>query len=157
MVTGLVVGHDPSADQRELARLRRLAQELGIASCVRFVPWQEDVWSVYAAADVIVHASTAPEPFGLVLLEAMAARRPVVATRAGGVVDIVSDGETGLLVEPGDVDALSAAIRRLLEDHELVERLLQHAAERLQDRFTIERNAARVIRLYDQLLGRSTC
>lgn len=71
-----------------------------------------------------------PEPFGIVVIEAMAAGRPVVGSRIGGIPDIVADGETGLLVPPADATALRGAIRRLLDDSDLRERMGQAAAER---------------------------
>ncbi|PIQ84087.1 MAG: hypothetical protein COV75_03975 [Candidatus Omnitrophica bacterium CG11_big_fil_rev_8_21_14_0_20_63_9] len=151
---GLVVGQDPHEDQRDLKRLHHLAQELGLGSRVHFTGWQADVWAMYAAADIVVHASTKPEPFGLVLLEAMAAGRPVIATRAGGVTDIVSDGRTGLLVDPGDADALARAISRLLDDEVLSAALVQRARVRVSDEFVIIRNAAQITALYDHLVAR---
>ncbi len=149
---GLIVGHDPSDGAQHEAKLRRIAEDLGIAPRIRFVPWQEDVWSVYAAADLIVHASTDPEPFGLVILEAMAAARPVVATASGGVVDLVQDGETGLLVPPRDPAAMAAAIARLLEAPGYAEQLAAHAGTRARERFTMDRNAQQVMAVYDRLL-----
>ena len=147
------MGYDPSPDQAYLEQLKTQAQELGIASRVRFLPWQEDVWSVYAASDMVVHASTKPEPFGLVLLEAMAAGRPVIATRSGGVVDIVVDQETGLLVEPGNSDELAQAMTRLIEDHQLAQRCVQQAVDRVKSTFTMERNASQITQVYERLLG----
>lgn len=149
---GLIVGHDPSPTQSYLRTLQDLARELGMAEAVQFLDWQEDVWALYAASDVIVHASTEPEPFGLIVIEAMAAGTPVVATKAGGVVDIVVDGSTGLLVEPRDVDALATAIIRLLENRALTAQLTRQATETVRTSFTMERNAAQVMEVYEQLL-----
>ena len=150
---GWIVGYDPSPGQEYLGRLKALAEDLGLSSRVRFVSWQEDVWSIYAAADLIVHASIKPEPFGLVVLEAIAAGKPVIATRSGGVVDIVVDQETGLLVEPGNSDQLSQAIVRLIEDRELAQRYVEQAAVRVKRVFTMERNAAQIAGVYDRLLS----
>ena len=149
---GLIVGHDPSPTQSYLRTLQGLTRELGVDEAVQFLDWQEDVWALYAASDVIVHASTEPEPFGLIVIEAMAAGTPVIATRAGGVVDIVVDGSTGLLVEPRDVDALATAIIRLLENRALTAQLTRQATETVRTSFTMERNAAQVMEVYEQLL-----
>lgn len=151
-LVGLIVGHDPAPGQAYLTRLRVLAQALGIAARVRFVAWQDDVWSVYAAADIVVHASTKPEPFGLVILEAMAAGKPVIATHAGGVVDLVVDGETGRLVEPGDVAGLAQTISETVEHHPRTQQCSAQGRQRVRTRFTIERNAEQVSRVYDRLL-----
>ena len=152
-VVGLIVGNDPRDDQAHLEHLKQLAHAEGIASRARFLPWQEDMGAIYAACDIVVHASVRPEPFGLVLLEAMAAGKPVIATAAGGVLDIVTDGETGLLVEPGDAEGLSKALRRLIEDRALAATLAQRGRQRVRDAFTMERNAAQVMDVYQQLIG----
>jgi hypothetical protein len=77
---------------------------------------RDDVPRLLAACDVVVHASVLAEPFGRVLVEAMLAGRPVVATRAGGVPEVVTDGETGVLVPPGDARALTEALDALRRD-----------------------------------------
>ncbi|MDD5557487.1 MAG: glycosyltransferase family 4 protein [bacterium] len=85
---------------------------------IRYLPWQppEKLPALYAAADICVVPSVWREPFGIAAVEAMAAGRPVVASRSGGLADIVEDGATGLLVEPGDARALAAALERLVVD-----------------------------------------
>ncbi|HSM01059.1 MAG TPA: glycosyltransferase [Acidimicrobiia bacterium] len=101
----------------DIERLERLAAAEGVADRVRFLGGRADARSFIAAADVYVHPSTV-EAFGVAVLEAMALGRPIVATAVGGVAELVSDGETGLLVPPGDPVALAAAIDRLLDDRE---------------------------------------
>jgi len=151
-VRGLIVGHDPSADQTYGHELRSLASSLGLANHVRFLPWTPDVWALYAAADLVVHASTVPEPFGLVVLEAMLAGRPVVATGAGGVLDMVIDGHTGLLVAPGSADDMRRAILRIRADPGLAASLVAQARRLAGDRFTIEQNARSINELYRRAL-----
>ena len=85
------------------------------------------------------------------LLEAMAAGCPVVATRAGGIPDLVEDGVNGLLVEPGDRDALALALHRLLVDRDLAARLGRAARETVRRRFTAEHALARLDQLYSGL------
>ena len=150
-LTGILVGQDPDPNQRTLTHLRQMAQSLGIQDRVRFLPWADDVWPVYGAADLVVQPSVKPEGFGLVILEAMAARRPVIATRAGGVVDVVLDGETGLLVTPGNVEELARAILRLASDGKLARRLTETACERLKTEFTMERNVRQIQEIYECL------
>lgn len=91
-------------------------------------------------ADVVVHTSVAPEPFGRVVVEGMLAGRPVVATRGGGVDEIVEDGVTGVLVEPGDPRLLAAAVHGLLADpgrrRALADRGHRHALQRFDLRAT---------------------
>lgn len=90
--------------------LRGHATALGVSDRVRFLGEREDVPALLAAADLVVHAAVDAEPFGRVVVEGMLARRPVIATDAGGVREILVHGETGWLVKPGDPAALAAAV-----------------------------------------------
>src|SRR5581483_8558189 len=98
------------------SELERLVAELGIGRAVQFVGHVNDARPWMRAAEVFVHSSERPEPFGLVMAEAMVQERPVVAFDHGGAAEIVADGETGRLVPPGDVRALAAAMIELLRD-----------------------------------------
>lgn len=118
VVGGAVLGWEGDYPER----LRRLASELGIADRVHFAGHQDDVYPWFDACDIVVHASFG-EPFGLVLVEAMALGKPLVATAAGGPTEIVEDGESGLLVPPGDHEAMATAISRLLDDEGLRQRM----------------------------------
>jgi glycosyltransferase involved in cell wall biosynthesis len=103
----------------ELAYAKALgeqAQTLGIADRVRFLGFRHDIPQLMKLSDVVVHTSIAPEPFGRVIVEGMLAGRPVVATRAGGAVEIVEDGTSGVLVPPRDATALASALSDLLAD-----------------------------------------
>jgi glycosyltransferase involved in cell wall biosynthesis len=104
----------------------------------------------------LVAPSVWPEPFGLVALEAMAEGKPVIAARSGGLVDLVADGRTGLLVPPGDQRALGAAIRQLLEDAERRLALGRAAAAHAQ-LFSAENVVPRVEQVYESLLDRRRC
>lgn len=97
-----------------------------------------------------------PEPFGIVTLEAMAFGRPVVATRGGGVLDCVTDGETGLLVEPGDVDGLRGALSRLIEDADQRKRMGQNARQRSFE-FRASAVVPRIEAVYRQVLASGGC
>lgn len=125
-----------SGDQEE--ELKRLALPLG--DKVRFVgkKTQEELATYYASADVFVAPSIRTksgleEGFGLVFLEAMASGLPVVASRSGGIPDLVHDGENGLLTEPGDPDDLAKALNRLLQDEALREVLSQNGYATAKD------------------------
>ncbi|OIH95802.1 MULTISPECIES: glycosyltransferase family 4 protein [unclassified Curtobacterium] len=110
-------------DEQFAAALRHLADALGVAEVVDFRGHRDDVVAEIAACDLVVHASTRPEPFGQVVVEAMALGRPVVAADAGGPAEVVTDGEDGVLVPPGDVGSLAAAMTRLMADREARARL----------------------------------
>ena len=94
--------------------LEALGEALGIADRVRIVGQMEDIPAALMLSDVVVHASTQPEAFGRVVIEAQAMGRPVIATRLGGPCETVTDGETGWLTEPGDVGSLTAALEQAL-------------------------------------------
>ncbi len=111
-----VVGAPLFGEHEFEASLRVQAERLGVASRVRFLGFRDDIAPLMRAADVVVHASTFPEPFGRVVVEGMLARRPVVATAAGGIAEIIADGVTGVLVPPGDAPAMAGAIAALRAD-----------------------------------------
>lgn len=132
-------------------RLEMLAGRLGVAERVRWLGFRRDVDDVWAAADVVVVPSTRPEPLGLVAMEAAAAGLPVVASAHGGVAEVVRDGETGLLVPPGDASALAAAVRVLADDPELAARMGEAGRRRVEEHFGVERMLAELQDLYDEL------
>lgn len=101
----------------DLKRIRSQAAALGVRDRIRFLGRREDALAFVAAADVVVNPSDV-EGLPLSILEALALARPVVATAVGGVPSVVRDGETGILVEPGDPDALARGIARALESPE---------------------------------------
>lgn len=110
-------------------QLQRLASDLGVSERVHFAGHEDDVYPWFDAMDVVVHASFG-EPFGLVLVEAMALGKPLVAAAAGGPLEIVEDGVSGLLVPPGDDAALAGAIERILDDPGLASSLAAGARVR---------------------------
>ena len=124
-----------------------------LAGHVRFAGRVEDavLHALYARADVFVHA-TRYEGSSLVTLEAMAHGLPVVATRAGGIPDKVVDGETGLLVTPGDVKALAEAIATVVADHARARGMGERGRARLEERFSSARLIGRTLALYEDLL-----
>jgi len=130
------------------------AAKLGIAQSVDFCGFRADIPEQLAALDLLVHASVTGEPFGQVVIEGMAAGKPVVATNGGGIPEIVVDGETGILVPMGDSAALALAIRLLLADEPLRLEMGRRGRERVMRHFTIEQTARGVQDVYDQMLGR---
>lgn len=149
LIGAAMFGEDAYADE-----LQRLVRELDIADVVEFAGFRSDVPAELAMLDVLAHTSITPEPFGQVVVEGMAARRPVIATRAGGVVEIIEDGVSGLLVPPGDVDALADALARVLADPKFAAALGEAGRKRVESRFTIGRIAREVETMYARLAGR---
>jgi glycosyltransferase involved in cell wall biosynthesis len=129
------------------AGLRRLVVELGIEDRVEFRGFRPDIDEELLRLDVLVHASVIPEPFGQVVVEGMAAGLPVVAARAGGPTEIITDGRDGLLFAPGDAHALAKALARLAGDSALREQL-GTAGRRRAEAFTPSIVADQVIDAY---------
>lgn len=121
------------------AELESLARDLGIDERVSFVGHQDDVYPWFDALDVVVHASHG-EPFGLVLVEAMALGKPLVATAVGGPAEIVEDGVSGFLVPPRDDREMAKAVSALLEDEDLRDRI--GAAAKVRSELFDERRMA---------------
>ncbi len=122
--------------------LKKQVEALGLERNVRFtglVP-QEDLPLYYASSDIVA-APSIFEPFGLVLLEALAMGKPVVATNVGGIPEVIKDFETGLLVPPHDSSSIAQAIIRLKEDESLGERLGKRGRELVEGKFSLEKMA----------------
>lgn len=118
--------------------LKALADRRDVADRVHFLGFRNDVPALMKACDVIAHTSVAPEPFGRVVVEGMLARRPVVATRAGGPLEIVEDGHTGRLVPPDDASALGSTLQSLLDDPEQARSLAEAGREQAEQRFSVD-------------------
>jgi glycosyltransferase involved in cell wall biosynthesis len=141
-----LVGDGPDREPAELQ-----AKELGIARHVISLGYQRDVSPYYALFDAFVLPS-ANEGTPVVAIEALAARRPVVATRVGGVPDVVTEGEDGFLVDVGDVDAIADALERLARDPELRRSFGEQGHERVVPRYRVERLVDDIDELYRELL-----
>ena len=144
-----VVGHE---ELSTVAELRAYAAGRGVAGHVRFEGFCEDVPRLLSELDLFVLPSLW-EGFGLVLLEAMAAGRPVVASSVGPIPEVVVDGETGLLAPPEDPVALADAIVHVLLDPDLAERLGRAGRRRVEHCFGIERMVAQTDAVYQEVLA----
>ncbi len=135
----------------ERGALEAAALELGVGGAVQFAGFREDARAAIAAADVFVLPSL-EEPFGLVLLEAMALRRPIVATAVGGPLEIVADGVTGRLVPPAQPGRLAEVLSELLRDPEGRQKMGTFGYERYLDNYTAQRMAEGTLRVYRSVL-----
>ena len=150
-IVGLIVGRDQTADQIHVNRLKALVRMLGMEKKIQFLLWQEEVQPLYSMCDLIVHASRKPEPFGLVALEAMACKVPVIATRGGGIEDFVIDGETGCLVDPDRVDQLTSQILHLSSHPDERKKIAERAYQEVTAHFSIETNARLLQDIYRKI------
>ncbi len=131
----LIVGDAEEAGYIEA--LQRRAAELGAADRVSCLGRRSDVADLMRLVDIVLHTSVAPEPFGRVIVEAMLAGRPVIASNGGGVPEIIEDGVSGLLVPPGDVEVLAAAVSSLLQNPQRAHMLAAVGCERARANFTL--------------------
>jgi glycosyltransferase involved in cell wall biosynthesis len=142
----LIAGHDPWGYG---TTLRGLIDRLGLGEKVRLVGFQSDIVSFLKALDVFALASSS-EGFGLVLIEAMAAGKPVVASRISPLTEIVVDGETGLLVEPEKPKAFADALIQLIKDPLERECMGLRGQERVKKFFTAKKMAEQTLALYEE-------
>ena len=143
----VLVGRDLERGGAYEAELRVEAERLGVADRVVFAGHRDDVPALLAGCDVVCLPSSV-EGLPLVVLEAMAQGRPVVATAVGGTPELVVDGETGLLVPPGDARALAAALDKVLRDPALARRLGEAGRRRVLASFSLSAMTDRVLGLY---------
>lgn len=137
-VHALLVGEALFGEDTYAEALRKRAKTLGVGDRVHFLGFRQDIPQLMQLSDVVVHTSIAPEPFGRVLVEGMLARKPVVATRAGGVVEAIEDGVTGVLVPPGDAQALARVLTNLLADPSRSHALAEAGSAAALERFSLE-------------------
>jgi glycosyltransferase involved in cell wall biosynthesis len=153
-VNAYVVGgalYRTPGSQASLDSLRSCAEALGIGDRVTFTGFVEDTAPTMRALDVVVHASTEPEPFGLVIAEAMACGRAVVASMAGGAAEILQPGVDGLGHAPGDADALARAIELLIEQPALRRQYGDAARRSAEALFDPARMAREMIDVYEAI------
>jgi glycosyltransferase involved in cell wall biosynthesis len=148
--TVLIVGGADEVGGPEEQRLHTVAAELGLGDEVRFLGERFDVPDLVAAFDVAALSSDF-EGSPLSVMEYMEAGKPVVATRVGGLPDLVEDGVNGLLVEPQDPAALAAALVEVLRDPERAVRMGEAGRRRRREEFSIEATARKVGELYEEL------
>ena len=148
------VGSPSAVDATYVERLNTIIAEAGIAANVRFTGYQSDPASFVNMMSIVMHASIEPEPFGMVVLEAMAQRKPIVGSRAGGVVEMVVDGKTGYTFPPGDSAELARRLIELLSDPQLAARMGEAGYARLLESFTIRQYMDGIHEVYRSILDR---
>ncbi|MDS1116203.1 glycosyltransferase family 4 protein [Gordonia westfalica] len=146
-----LVGSPGTDDGAYLASLVRMGNEI-LGDAMRVVPHVDDVAGVLSSVDVLACPSPL-EPFGMILLEAQVCRVPVVACRSGGPGEFIEHEETGILVVPGDPDDLAGALRRLLDDEGLREKIRKAGEERVRGSYIAPVRARRMVSLYHRIAG----
>jgi len=151
-VMAVLVGSAEAAQADYVAELRQLTANLRITDRVRFLGYHHDMPRLMAALDMLVHVPQEPEPFGRVVVEAMASGVPVIAGRTGGLPEIIEEGKSGILVHPSDYDTLALAILHLARDPDRAASLRRAGQERAKF-FSLERHVAAVEEVYRTVLG----
>lgn len=149
----IIVGDVPKGKERYKEELKLLTRRLGIANNVEFAGHSDDVGRILKGLDALVLASVVPEGFGRVVIEAQAMGVPVVATRVGGVVDIIEDGSNGVLVYPKDSASLADGIQKVLRDRQLAQRLATQARKIVEEKFTLEKMCRDTLKIYEEALN----
>tara|TARA_R110001592_G_scaffold122742_1_gene329771 strand:+ start:8613 stop:9788 length:1176 start_codon:yes stop_codon:yes gene_type:complete len=147
----LIVGGPPPGNSRYLEELEQDISNSPAGLDISIIPFTNDIWPIWGATDIAVVPSTEPEPFGMVALEAMAARKPVVASSFGGLVEIVVDGVTGCLFEPGNAIALAGELEILIKSDRKRIEMGEAGYARLQKVFSINNYVMSIEDIYHEL------
>jgi glycosyltransferase involved in cell wall biosynthesis len=137
-VQAVIVGEALFGEEAYAGKLKQLVQDFGLSKRVHFLGFRPDIATLMKTVDIVVHTSVAPEPFGRVVVEGMLSRKPVIASKAGGVLEIIEDGRSGLLVEPGNSRGLKTALQSVLEDKALAQTLSDEAHKRATTAFSLD-------------------
>ncbi len=148
----IIAGEDKSRTGEHRRQIEKLIDDLGLGGRVFLSGWVDDVVHLLSTLDLLVSAARS-EPFGLVIVEAMASGVPVVATMTAGAREIIDADKTGLLAPIGDPEALAAAICELLDDPKKRERLADDARRMVSERFSLDRMITRTEQVYQAVLG----
>ena len=147
-----IIGDAPPKKQAYKDELILLTKRLGISKQVEFMGKRRDIPELLSKADCLVLSTTTQEAFGRVIIEAQAAGVPVVATRVGGVSEIIEHEKTGILVLPKDIEAMSAAVLRILNNPDFSAGLVSAAKKKIEDRYTLARMVDATIAVYKELM-----
>lgn len=147
------VGASTEGDQPYVEKLNALVREAGLDASVRFTGYQNRVPDFVNMMSVVIHASIEPEPFGMVVLEAMALRKPVVGSAAGGVIEMVVEGVTGYTFPPGDPGVLATRVLELIEAPEKARAMGEAGYRRVVQDFPLDRYVSDIEAEYDRILG----
>jgi glycosyltransferase involved in cell wall biosynthesis len=152
-ISAIFVGDALFGEQDYVEQLHQKVTELGLEKRVQFLGFQSDIVSFMNACDLVVHTSTAPEPFGRVIIEAMLCQRPVIAAAAGGVIELIKPGKTGWLVEPGNVQQLADTIIKCWQNPQLITQVAQAAQQEASERFQLSQIQQQIDQLLHQTLS----
>jgi glycosyltransferase involved in cell wall biosynthesis len=150
-VTAILVGDALFGEQEYVQQLHQKVTALGLEHRVKFLGFRSDIPLLMAACDLVAHTSTAAEPFGRVIVEAMLCGKPVVAAKAGGAIEIVDHGVNGFLVTPGKPDQLAQVINSCFQEPETTGAIAHHAQTTATQRFDVTAINQQIAQLLNKL------
>jgi lipopolysaccharide heptosyltransferase II len=148
-----IVGDSPDSKEAYKEELQILVRRLGLWHCTEFLGTQRDIPGILEHLDLVVLATTTHEAFGRVVVEAQAAGVPVVATKVGGVIDIIEDGKNGLLVPPADSKSMAEAIMRIFQDPQFSRELAENAYAKVKEKYSVELMVENTLDVYREVLS----
>jgi glycosyltransferase involved in cell wall biosynthesis len=151
-VTALFVGDALFGEQEYVEQLHKQVDDLGLQNRVKFLGFRTDIVPLMSACNLVAHTSTSPEPFGRVIIEAMLCKTPIVASAAGGVVELVNPGKTGWLVSPGNSEELANVINSCYQNPELATNVATEAYQKANENFQLEQTRQQIDQLLRKLL-----
>ena len=146
------IGSTVSGKEEILSEIKGKISELELDQEVTIIPFQENIWKFWDFIDIAIVPSTIEESFGLVALEAMLAKKPVVASNLGGLAELVDEGKTGYLFDPFVKGELEKAIRQLISDSKKAERFGEEGYKIAKENFTLEKYTTSFENAYIDLL-----
>lgn len=150
-----IIGDSPKGKESYRNELEVLVKRLGLEKHIEFLGNRDDIPDLLAQSDLLVLSTITQEAFGRVILEAQAMGTPVIATKVGGVVDIIDHDQNGLLVMPKDVDGMAKAITRMITHPELSVKFADAARQKIEEKFTLEHMASQTLSVYEELLTKT--
>ena len=152
-VIAVLVGDALFGEQDYVQELHAQVARLGLSDRVHFLGFRSDVVPLMMMCDLITHTSTAAEPFGRVIVEAMLCGKPIIAADAGGVLEIVESGVTGWLVPPGNAQRLAETINHCRDDWENTQAIAQQGRQQAKQRFSLTTTRQQVRQILEQVIS----
>lgn len=151
-IMGFIIGDHSDMASTYFISIKKIISESGLKDRFILTGYREDVERLCVAMDIVVHASIEPEPYGMVIPEGMAARKPVIATDAGGPSEIINSGVDGILLPPGNVEKMSEAILELANDPLKRDLMGKNGYQKVKKHLTIENAATKIEKIYLELI-----
>ncbi len=148
-----IVGDAPASRLAYKEQMQVLVKRLGLWHVTQFLGTQREIPAILSHLDLLVLATTTHEAFGRVIVEAQASGVPVIATRVGGVVDIIEDEKTGLLIPPADPGGMAEAVIKIYKDKELAKYLAENAYKKVKEKYNVELMVKNTLDVYQEALG----